>query len=34
MATIWDRYGNQIGLTDERWNHIITGHPELEDYYE
>ena len=34
MAKIWDRYGNEIELTDERWNHIITGYPELEDYYE
>ena len=34
MAKVWDRYGNQIELTDERWTHITTGHPELEDYYE
>lgn len=34
MAKIWDRYRNEIELTDERWNHIITGHPELENYYE
>ncbi len=34
MAKLLDCYGNQIELTDERWNHIITGHPELEDYYE
>jgi hypothetical protein len=27
---IRDRYGNQIELTDERWQHIITYHPELE----
>lgn len=26
-----DRYGNQIELTNERWRHIVTYHPELED---
>ena len=26
-----DRYGNQIELTDERWQHIVTYHPELEN---
>ena len=31
MAKIRDRYGNQIELTDERWRHIVTYHPELED---
>jgi hypothetical protein len=32
MATkVRDRYGNQIELTDERWRHIVTYHPELED---
>lgn len=30
-AKIRDRYGNQIELTDERWRHIVTYHPELED---
>ena len=34
MAKIWDRYENEIEFTDERRNHIITGHPELDDYYE
>jgi hypothetical protein len=28
---IRDRYGTQIELTDERWHHIVTYHPELED---
>jgi hypothetical protein len=29
-----DRYGNEIYLTEERWNHIIEdiNHPELEAY--
>jgi hypothetical protein len=32
MATkVRDRYGNQIELTDERWHHIVTYHPELEN---
>ena len=35
MATkVWDRYGNQIELTDERWRHIVTYHPELEEFRE
>jgi len=29
---IRDRYGNEIELTEERWAHIIEGHPELEDF--
>lgn len=32
VTKIRDRYGNQIELTDERWRHIVTYHPELEDY--
>ncbi len=32
MATpIQDRYGNHIELTEERWSHIATYHPELEN---
>jgi len=31
VTKIRDRYGNQIELTDERWQHIVTYHPELED---
>jgi hypothetical protein len=27
-----DCYGHQIELTDERWRHIVTYYPELEDY--
>ena len=26
-----DRGGNEIYLTDERWQHIIDGHPEMRD---
>lgn len=25
-----DRYGHEIYLTQERWNHIINSHPELD----
>jgi len=34
MAIIIDRWGNEIQFTDERWEHIKTGHPELSEYYE
>lgn len=27
--TVADRYGNQIYLTDERWTHIVTTHPDM-----
>ena len=27
---VQDRYGNEIYLTRERWNHILEYHPELE----
>lgn len=32
--TTKDRYGNEIYLTEERWQHIIEdiNHPELEEY--
>ena len=29
--TVRDRRGHRIELTDERWFHIVTYHPELED---
>ena len=34
--TIQDRYGNEIYLTQERWEHIIdsTNHPEMLEYEE
>lgn len=28
---ISDRSGNEIYLTDERWQHIVDGHPEMRD---
>ena len=31
-AKVRDRYGNLIALTDERWRHIVTYHPELEEF--
>jgi hypothetical protein len=34
--TVRDRYGNEIYLTHERWEHIIEpiNHPEMSDYEE
>jgi len=34
--TLYDRYGNEIYVTQERWKHIIDpfNHPEMEDYEE
>jgi hypothetical protein len=34
--TVQDRYGNNIYLTQERWEHITDplNHPEMEDYEE
>jgi hypothetical protein len=29
---VQDRYGNTIYLTDERWEHIIERHPELDGH--
>lgn len=26
-----DRFGNEIYLTEERWHHIVDGHPEMGD---
>ena len=33
---IYDRYGNEIYLTHERWQHIVasTNHPDMADYEE
>ncbi|HEU4883771.1 MAG TPA: hypothetical protein VFT45_16045 [Longimicrobium sp.] len=28
---VTDRFGNEIYLTDERWQHIVDGHPEMHD---
>jgi len=30
--TVHDRYGNEIYLTDERWEHIISLHSEMEPF--
>ena len=30
--TVRDRFGNEVYLTDERWEHIIDGHPEMTGY--
>jgi hypothetical protein len=32
--TVRDRFGNDIYLTDERWEHVIEGHPEMDGYEE
>jgi len=32
--TYLDVFGNQVDLTDERWRHIITQHPQVESYRE
>ena len=34
MQQVTDRWGNKITLTDERWQHIIEWHPELEGFEE
>ena len=32
IAQVTDRWSNRITLTDERWQHIIEWHPELEGF--
>ena len=32
--TVQDRYGNEIYLTEERWQHILASRPELEPHFE
>ncbi|MBI3811450.1 MAG: hypothetical protein HY283_04505 [Nitrospirae bacterium] len=34
MDQVTDRWGNRVTLTDERWRHIVEGHPELEEFQE
>ena len=34
MEQVTDRWGNRITLTNERWQHIIEWHPELEGFQE
>ena len=31
---IKDKSGRKVHLSNERWNHIITEHPEVADYFE
>jgi hypothetical protein len=32
QSGLFNRYGNKIYLTNERWEHIIENHPEMENY--
>ena len=32
MWVVYDRYGNTVYLTEERWQHILESRPELEVY--
>ena len=32
IETIYDKHGNLIYLTDERWNHIVEFHEEMLNY--
>lgn len=32
LASVQDRYGHWIYLTEERWQHICDRHPEMEGY--
>jgi len=34
LAQVTDRWGNRIALTDERWQHILEWHRELEGFEE
>ena len=34
MEQVIDRWGTRITLTDERWQHIMEWHPELEEFKE
>lgn len=34
MEQVTDRWGNRIILPDERWQHILEWHPELEGFNE
>jgi hypothetical protein len=31
--TVYDRYGNTVYLTAERWQHILESRPELEPHF-
>jgi len=32
MDTVYDRRGNEIYITDERWEHVYKRHPEVAGY--
>lgn len=32
-ATVKDKYGNEIYITEERWAHIIAGHTEMRNNF-
>lgn len=32
-AEFQDKFGTTIHLTEERWHHIVSRHPEMERYY-
>jgi hypothetical protein len=34
LDQVTDRWDNRVTLTDERWQHIVEGHPELEEFRE
>ena len=34
MEQVIDRWSNRITLTDERWQHIVEWHPELDEFHE
>jgi hypothetical protein len=34
LEQVIDRWGNWITLTEERWQHIMEWHPELEEFKE
>jgi len=34
ILTVETRLGNRVSLTEERWNHIVSRHPEMAGYLE
>ncbi len=34
MQTVFSKNDIPIRLTDERWQHILMGHPEMNEYYD
>lgn len=33
-ATVKDKYGNEIYITEERWRHIVIGHAEMRNNFD